>query len=80
MHLQLEISNTLIFTLFLIFYCMELIEKPIIDKRLTLSLLVEAFAHQTTIIMKANNMNPDQTAPKRSCLIWVHIFCNIIIC
>ena len=22
-------------------------------------------------------MNPDQTAPKGSCLIWVHIVCNI---
>ena len=25
----------------------------------------------------ANKMNPDQTAPKGSSLIWVHIFCNI---
>ena len=28
------------------------------------------------LIMEANTMNPDQTAPKSS-LIWVHIVCNI---
>ena len=27
--------------------------------------------------MEANGMNLDQTAPKRSSLIWVHIVCNI---
>ena len=26
--------------------------------------------------MVAKTMNPDQTAPKGSCLIWVHIVCN----
>ena len=29
------------------------------------------------IIMEANTMNPDQTAPFRSSLIWVHNVCNI---
>ena len=31
------------------------------------------------LILKANTMNPDQTAPKGagSSLIWVHIFCSI---
>ena len=28
-------------------------------------------------IIEANNMNPDQTAPNRSSLIWVHIVCII---
>ena len=28
-------------------------------------------------ITDANTMNPDQTAPKGSNLIWVHIVCNI---
>ena len=27
--------------------------------------------------MEANNMNPDQTAPFLSSLIWVHVVCNL---
>ena len=42
-------------------------------------------AFYTILIMEANNMDPDQTAPKGSSLIWVHIACNtcyqsIIVC
>ena len=29
------------------------------------------------LIMEANTVNPDQTAPKGSSLIWVHYVCNI---
>ena len=33
-------------------------------------------ALQTNFIMEANTMNPDQTAPNGSSLIWVHIICS----
>ena len=29
------------------------------------------------LFMEATNMNPDQTAPKESSLIWVHFVCFI---
>ena len=32
---------------------------------------------QTNFIVEANTMNPDQTAPEGSSLIWIHIVCTI---
>ena len=31
---------------------------------------------QKTFTMKVNSMNPDQTAPEGTSLIWVHTVCN----
>ena len=41
-------------------------------------LLFTSSAHQTSFFfMEANNMNPNQTAPSGSSLIWAHIVCSI---
>ena len=42
-----------------------------------LCLLISSAAYIQILIMEVNTLNPDQAAPKRSSLIWVHIVCNI---
>ena len=38
---------------------------------------IYSLASQTTFIMEANTMHPDQTTPHGSSLIWVYTVCNI---